>query len=527
MQTFLKKAVCALLVQAVAGAQLSLAAGALVWPTPSPHNRPPHLRPIQQQVTMRPAFEAPSATDCQRPIETRELSDGQARPQPWPRPVPYGELEPIMPKARSERSTPSDTLYAPGAVHAPPAATAPAPALASPSGAGAKKEEARAESNASKDLRGGGIPPRPPKPVAPAPIADYPYPAQTQAQQAVVTAGMVDDNAAFSEYLAYRERTQSQLAYRERDVRERYLLEVNDAQGRGVPDAEVAVQAANGAATWLRTDAAGKGWIHPDAFDPRHSSFYDVTVRQGGYQASAVLQRGQKSAVEVQLTAARLPARAKLDLVFLVDATGSMGDEIDKLKSSLRSITDEVSRLPSHPDLCLGLVAYRDRGDAFFVRSHDLTNDMNAFQGVLNALQAAAGGDEPEALSEALHEAVHHISWRGDQTTRLVVLLADAPPHLDYGGPQYDDGMMAALGKGIKLMSVGASGLNKQGEYIQRQMAQYTGGRFIFLTYADARSPSSGAGRETVHDVRNYSVQTLDKLVVRLVREEVEKLPKV
>jgi Mg-chelatase subunit ChlD len=239
-----------------------------------------------------------------------------------------------------------------------------------------------------------------------------------------------------------------------------------------------------------------------------------------------VLQRGQKSSVEVQLARANPPSRAKLDLVFLVDATGSMGDEIDKLKSSLRSITEEVARLPSHPDLCLGLVAYRDRGDDFFVRSHDLTNDVNAYQGELNALQAGGGGDEPEAMNEALHEAVHHISWRGDQTTRLVVLVADAPPHLDYGGPQYDDDMLAALGKGIKLMGVGASGLNKQGEYIQRQMAQYTGGRFIFLTYADASNPASGPGRETVHDVRNYSVQTLDRLVVRLVREELEKLPK-
>ena len=499
MQTFLKKAVCALLVQTMVGTQLSLAASAVVWPTPSPHNRPPPVRPTQQQVSMRPTFEAPSATDCQRPIETRELSDGQARPHPWPRPVPYGEIAPTLPKARSELSAHSDTLYAPRAVPAPPT-TAPAPALVSPSVATAKADGERAE---------------------------YRYPVLAQTQQAVVTAGMVDDNAAFSEYLAYRERTQSQVAYRERDVRERYLLEVNDAQGRGVPDAEVAVQAANGATTWLRTDAGGKGWIHPDAFDHKHSSFYDVTVRQGGYQARAVLQRGQKSAVEVQLTAARQPSRAKLDLVFLVDATGSMGDEIDKLKSSLRSITDEVARLPSHPDLCLGLVAYRDRGDEFFVRSHDLTNDVNAFQGVLNALQAAAGGDEPEAMNEALHEAVHHISWRGEQTTRLVVLVADAPPHLDYGGPQYDDDMMAALGKGIKLMSVGASGLNKQGEYIQRQMAQYTGGRFIFLTYADASNPASGAGRETVHDVRNYSVQTLDKLIVRLVREELDKLPRV
>jgi hypothetical protein len=56
-------------------------------------------------------------------------------------------------------------------------------------------------------------------------------------------------------------------------------------------------------------------------------------------------------------------------------------------------------------------------------------------------------------------------------------------------------------------------------------MAQFTGGRFVFLTYADARRPQSGPGRETVHDVRNYSVQTLDQLVVRLVREELARRP--
>jgi len=101
-----------------------------------------------------------------------------------------------------------------------------------------------------------------------------------------------------------------------------------------------------------------------------------------------------------------------------------------------------------------------------------------------------------------------------------VVLLADAPPHLDYGGPQYDEDMLAALGKGIKIFAVGASGLDRQGEFIQRQIAQYTGGKFVFLTYAQADRPGSGPGRETVHDVRNYSVDSLDRLIVRLVTEE-------
>ena len=75
--------------------------------------------------------------------------------------------------------------------------------------------------------------------------------------------------------------------------------------------------------------------------------------------------------------------------------------------------------------------------------------------------------------------------------------MADAPPHLDYGGPQYDHDMQAALAKGIKLFAVGASGLDPVGEYIYRQIAQYTAGRFVFLTYRDAADPGSGPGTQT------------------------------
>jgi Mg-chelatase subunit ChlD len=336
---------------------------------------------------------------------------------------------------------------------------------------------------------------------------------------ALVTAGVVDDNADFAAFLGFRDRTR--VEHRPVDVRERYLLEVKDPRGRPVGDAEVVVQGASGHALWARTDAGGHAWIHPDAFDPRHSRDYEVLARKDGRLASARLVRGQKSAVEVVLDARPAHARARLDLVFLVDATGSMGDEIDKLKATLRTITADVARLPSRPDICLGLVAYRDRGDAFLLRSHDFTNDVGGFlRDALNPLRAGGGGDYPEAMNEALHETVHQLSWRGEGATRLVVLLADAPPHLDYGGPQYDEAMAAALGKGIKVFGVGASGLDRQGEYIQRQLAQYTGGKFVFLTYQDARRPGSGPGRETVHDVQNYSVDTLDRLIVRLVTEE-------
>jgi len=474
------------------------AADAPAWPRPAP----PVAERVAAAQSLLPGFEAPSATHCARPVQTVDVPG-----RPANAPAAFAPDLPAAETARADRSGASSGALA--------------------------KTEAAAPAVRLREMRSSA-----PVPLSPAPATQPPpSPPGTDAprqQHAQVTAGMVDDNADFASYLQFL-RGNAQVPHRERDVRERYLLQVRTPSGVPVPDAEVAVRAPGGAAMWARTDSAGRAWLHPRAFDPQGSARYRVAVRKDGREAEAELRRGQKQAVDVVVpdapapapAQAQAPARARLDLVFLVDATGSMDDEIAKLRASLGSIAAEVARLPSRPDLCFGLVAYRDRGDAFLLRRHNLSNDLPGFQAALDALRAEGGGDYPEAMSEALHDTVHHIDWRGNGATRLVVLLADAPPHLDYGGPQYDQDMLAALGKGIKVFSVGASGLNRQGEYIQRQIAQYTGGRFVFLTYQDARNPASGPGPETVHDVRNYSVQTLDRLIVRLVKEELDKLPDV
>ena len=476
-----------------------------VWASPAPRNAF-----VRDRAALRldrgpmgapsPTFHAPSATSCQRPVRSHEELGSAPPSHANGLAIARGgsPRSRVGGMTKAEIATESIAMPAPAATAdavAPPVAEAPSP-MAAPSPATGAMAPAR------KPARGHD-----------APAIDA----------GPVTAGMVDDNASFADYLAFRERTQ--VTHRPVDVRERVLLQVRDPRGRAVPDAEVIVRATNGTAMWARTDTGGRAWISPDAFDYSPGRFYEVTVRQGKAQSSVVLERGQKSAVDVILNAKAPAQRAWLDLVFLIDATGSMADEIAKLKATLRTIADEVARLPSRPDTCFGLVAYRDKTDDYLLRSHDFTGDLNAFQGVLDQLQAAGGGDEPEAMNEALFEAVHALSWRGPGATRLMVLLADAPPHLDYQGPQYDESMRAALGKGIKVFSVGASGLNQQGEFIQRQIAQYTGGRFVFLTYRDARNPASGPGRETVHDVNNYSVETLDRLVVRLVSDELAQLP--
>jgi Mg-chelatase subunit ChlD len=512
------------------------AAPALV-PPPAQRQAPPTWSGMLWPGVSHGAPAMPSASDCKRPPASFDVAGYEpavARQAVGPRSAPpalgghaapgkpataavAGAAAPASPAAELALSDPRARRDAPAATRADRISESDA----RPSDA-RKLEAARAESRAAAHEMHPVAPsvpgaPRQPVPVAPRP-ADEP-----------VSAGMVDDNTDFGEYLAYRART-AQVPRRELDVASRVLLDVRDGSGRAVPDARVRVLSGGSRELpiWARTDAGGRAWLmpQPDAA-VRSGERFEVEVSKGTARTRVMWQAGQKDTLQARLEGLNqtIGERARLDLVFLVDATGSMGDEIDKLKRSMRAVADQIARLPTQPDLCFGLVAYRDRGDEFFVRGADLTNDLGAFQTVLERLQAGGGGDYPEALNEALHTAVHRISWRGEGTARMVFLVADAPPHLDYPGPQYDQDLRAAQARGIKVFGVGASGLNPQGEYVFRQMSQFTGGRFVFLTYAQATQPSSGPGRETLHDVRNYSVETLDKLLVRLVSEDMARWP--
>ncbi|MEZ4616448.1 MAG: VWA domain-containing protein [Caldilineaceae bacterium] len=350
-----------------------------------------------------------------------------------------------------------------------------------------------------------------------------PAPVDRSGQYEAVTAGVTDDNEEWQDYLDYLSRNRHIDAH-QRDVSERYLITVIDEAGQTVHDATVEIYVDDTAIFTGRTDAGGRLLFHPRALDSgwaaQQVNEYRVVATKGFVARSETFYRSRGDQWTVTIGEPQRQPYAQLDLLFLIDATGSMGDEIDKLKATMADIADQLARLPEQPDVRYGLVAYRDRSDAFVVRSFDFTPRLDEFQRTLAALRADGGGDEPEALNEALHRSIHELSWRNDNTVRLAILVADAPPHLDYRWEQYsyDSDMIEAVARGIKIFPVGASNLNEQGAYIFRQLAQFTGGKFVFLTYADGSNPNSGPGTETDHDVDNYSVDTLDRLVVRLAR---------
>ena len=363
--------------------------------------------------------------------------------------------------------------------------------------------------------------------AAPAPTQVAPY---QRPSYEPVTAGVVDDNQQWQEYLGYRDR-QRNLRVNDRDIRERYIVRVVDAHQQPVHDAVVRIWAGQQFFFEGRTDSGGQMLFHPRALDPQGQwqqvDRFTVAAYKGQAMQTAVFTRQNQERWTLVLPGAPIAQWAQLDLVFLMDATGSMQDEIDKLKTTMREIAGTIDALPERPDVRYALVAYRDRGDQFVVRTNDFTSDVGAFQRTLAALQAGGGGDEPESVNEALHRSLNELSWRPNDTVRMILLVGDAPPHLDYGEPySYDRDMIDAVRRGVKIFPIGASELNDQGEYIFRQMAQFTGGKFVFLTYAQAGNSSSGPGTQTDHDVTNYSVDTLDRLVVRLVREELAKLPR-
>lgn len=351
-----------------------------------------------------------------------------------------------------------------------------------------------------------------------------------------VTAGVVDDNEAWEDYLEYRSRRGYRTRVNDRDVSERYMIFVQNESGFPVHDALVSVSVDDTELFAGRTDSGGRVLFHPAALDSavrwhwRRSDEFQVTAQKEWVAQRQSFTRYENEVWTLTLVDPPSSEVSQVDLLFLMDATGSMDDEIAKLKASMADIADQIYNLPNDPDVRFGLVHYRDRGDAYVVRTHDFTRELFDFQDTLSDLRAGGGGDYPESLNEALHRSLNELSWRTQErdgdTLRLILLVADAPPHLDYTWQSYsyDTDMIAAAELGIKIFPIGASGLEEQGEYIFRQMAQFTGGKFVFLTYEDGSDPSSGPGTETDHDVENYSVNTLDRLVVRLVKDELEKL---
>ena len=196
--------------------------------------------------------------------------------------------------------------------------------------------------------------------------------------------------------------------------------------------------------------------------------------------ASAILGFWQPSSAT---NAPTIKSKPRIEVCFVLDTTGSMGGLIEGAKQKIWSIANEMISAQPTPELKLGLIGYRDRGDDYVLKSFGLTDDIDAIYGHLREFQAGGGGDAPESVNEALAEAIHKMPWSSDKKVlKIIFLVGDAPPHMDYpNGPKYPDLCREAAKKDLIINTI-QCGEMAETKPIWQEIAKLSEGSYVGIS---------------------------------------------
>ena len=253
------------------------------------------------------------------------------------------------------------------------------------------------------------------------------------------------------------------------------------------------------------SDSAGKAYVF--------GAGTQIEAVSGDYSANATVADG---VTNIELSSSAEYAD-ELEIMLVVDTTGSMGDELSFLCDELAGVVTRASSA-LNCKIRLGLLFYRDKGDQYVTRKFDFVdvtaaNGLNTVVKNINAQRSAGGGDYPEAVDTALSEAVA-MNWHTNSKTKLLFQVLDAPYHdTQENQSKFASAVKTASEKGIRIIPVAASGLDVLGQYIMRSAALLTGGTYTFLT------DDSGIGNShEVPAVGEFTVEYLSDLMVRLIK---------
>ena len=331
---------------------------------------------------------------------------------------------------------------------------------------------------------------------------------ETNIQSGTLTAGSFDDNLNPWVYSTFLDQARShpdlaQLAGA--FASQRTVLRVQDTQGRPIGNASVNIDGkrmttrSDGRVVWVQ------GW------DSGAQGQGKAKVSFGNAHTTVNINDQIEQLVTLKDAKGTLPS--KLDIALVIDATGSMGDELEYLKVEIRDIAEAIDHHFPGVDQRFALVVYRDVGDQYETRVFNFTANLDRFQEDLGAQSASGGGDYPEAMDSAM-EATEKLSWRSGDTARVTFLVADAPPHAN----KIDDTLLAVDGlreQGVSIYPVASSGVAGEAEFVMRTAAMLTGGQYMFLT------DDSGVGNPHAEPhIPCYTVEQLAPLMVRAVRSE-------
>ena len=302
----------------------------------------------------------------------------------------------------------------------------------------------------------------------------------------------------------------------------RLALRITDEKGEAVAGARV--QLTLGDWTWdARTDNRGYANCWAGLFTDTKADGLtgaELTVEGVKYEGDLQFTHHQDEELkinEITVTGAGTPDPS-VDVAFIVDATGSMSDEIDFLKSDLVDILERASEYAREMTIRSAALFYRDEGDDYITKHQDFTTDPEETADYVGKQRASGGGVYPEAVHTALEDALQKLRWNENARSRVAFLILDAPAH-------YTDEILESLKRsvrnfaryGIAIIPVAASGADYDTEFLLRTFAIATGGTFTFLT------DDSGVGDEHLKPtVGQYEVEKLNDLITRLIQERME-----
>jgi len=333
-----------------------------------------------------------------------------------------------------------------------------------------------------------------------------------------LTAGEVND---FSKWDLWTDISQEDLAeHAERWAmlpEKRYAVQVITEEGAPLTNAPVELQTKTGYVLWkAKTDNTGKAELWNKMFDKTDAAAHKIVVKHKAksydLKGVSIFQEGVNT---IQIPVTCKAAKSQVDIAFVVDATGSMGDEITYLKAELSDVIARVKDEMPDTRVNLGSVFYRDTGDRYLTRKSDFSTNISQTIDFIKAQNADGGGDYPEAVEDALDVALNELSWSDESTSRLMFLVLDAPPHTSEEVNKKMDALTRkAAEKGVRIIPVACSGIRKGTEYLMRAMALATNGTYTFLT------DHSGIGGSHIEPTTDdYKVELLNDLLVRVITQ--------
>lgn len=298
------------------------------------------------------------------------------------------------------------------------------------------------------------------------------------------------------------------------DLSERIQVRLLDQSGNPIIDKSVSLIGLQNAVLWIaKSDINGYVDFFPSLTGAVGTENLSLSINGNSYSDLYNYTQGTNEITITQRNAN--PNEKSIDIAFVVDATGSMGDELEYLKVELVDVIDSIQEVNSNASINMGSVFYRDQGDEYVTRKNDLDFDISKTISFINEQVAAGGNDNPEAVHSALEVAINQLQWRSSVNSRILFLLLDAPPHSDAQIiDQINTLIRNASEKGIKIIPILASGGDKSTEFLMRYFSIATNGTYIFITN------HSGIGGEHIEPtIGEYEVEYLNDLLVRVINK--------